>query len=473
MTDPSSTTPRRGALSEPDVDTALRRSVKEGALYALMVGIGETYFVALAIRLGATPLELGLVVALPLLLGSLGTTAAVRLLRHWPRRRPIVVAFAAGQVGVLAALALGAWLGHLTVTSLIAALCVFQFCGQGAGTAWSSWYGDLVPARIRGTWFARRTRLVHLATFAGLLLGGLALHLMQPSVTAEEGGSNHGFAAILVAAALCRAVSVAVLQSSPEPTFRGLASGRQLLRFVATRRGRNAVRLMLGGASFYVAVYLSSPYFTPFMLEELGIGYSGYTAVVATQVASKFMTMPYWGRLVDRFGARHAWGAAILMAALVPLPWLWVSGLGGVLFAQFVSGIAWGGYEVALLALLLHSTTAGSRPSVFAAQSVCNAIGQTCGSLAGAAILGGGSAYAWVFGISLVARLVIALVLPRGVSDLRPAGAPRREPLLLRIIGVRPGSGVVHRPMLVPPGAEGDDAEEVVVDDGGDPSSPS
>ena len=50
----------------------LRLSLAAGSAWALMVGLAAAYFNAIALHLGASPLQLGLVVALPLALGGLG-----------------------------------------------------------------------------------------------------------------------------------------------------------------------------------------------------------------------------------------------------------------------------------------------------------------------------------------------------------------------------------------------------------------
>ena len=52
----------------------------EGAVYALMVGCGETYFLANAVRLGASPLQQGLVVTLPLCVGAGGAVLSIAML---------------------------------------------------------------------------------------------------------------------------------------------------------------------------------------------------------------------------------------------------------------------------------------------------------------------------------------------------------------------------------------------------------
>ena len=55
------------------VRRTMARSVVEGVLYAVMVGLGEVYFVADAIRLHASAVVVILVSTLPLFLGSLGS----------------------------------------------------------------------------------------------------------------------------------------------------------------------------------------------------------------------------------------------------------------------------------------------------------------------------------------------------------------------------------------------------------------
>jgi len=125
----------------------MRLSVLDGAAYALMVGFGETYFLADAVRLGATRLQQGLIVTLPLCTGALGSVLSLALLARLRGRKGLVVAAAAVQTALLAALGLA---GPVSPVLLIATVCLYQAFGQAAGTSWSAWYGDLVPKATRG-----------------------------------------------------------------------------------------------------------------------------------------------------------------------------------------------------------------------------------------------------------------------------------------------------------------------------------
>src|SRR5688500_13401646 len=167
----------------------------EAVLFAIMVGASEAYFVADGVRHGATSLELGLLVALPLALGSLGPLIVVWGLSRVPRRKPLVVGPVLVQVASLAALAIAEWFDVITPAWLIVFSSIHQIMGQAAGVAWSSWYGDVVPARLRGRYFSRRNRWAHLATCIAVIACGLALQNLEPGgagqVSAGAGGSGY------------------------------------------------------------------------------------------------------------------------------------------------------------------------------------------------------------------------------------------------------------------------------------------
>ncbi len=418
----------------------MRLAVVEGCLFALMVGVAETYVVAAAVALRASAAELALLIALPLLMGGIGPAIVLGRLRRGWHRRPIVAACSTGQAGALAAMSVASLAGTLTLPGLIALFCAYHACGQGGGTAWSSWYGDLVPSDERGRYFANRSRLIHLATFLALAGGGVLLHRLEP----ERPGL--GFAVVFGLGALCRLVSAALLAVSPEPALGGLAPSTTLKTYFATARGRTGMLLLAGSALFQLSTYLASPFFAPHMLSNLDLGYLGYMAATGTQAGLKFLAMPLWGRMVHAY-PRGAYLVAAVLAAAVPLPWLWIDGLHGVLWAQALSGVAWGGYEVALFTLMLHSTRRSTRPHLFAAQTFGNAVGQCGGSLVGAEILGATS-YPAIFALSAVARLLVVGVVALRLGGLALAARPVH--MALRIVGYRPGAGVVHRPIEEP-----------------------
>ena len=62
-----------------DVRGSLRSSVKDGIFAAVMTGVSDFYVTPLALFLGATVQQVGLITALPNLLSSLAQLLAVRV----------------------------------------------------------------------------------------------------------------------------------------------------------------------------------------------------------------------------------------------------------------------------------------------------------------------------------------------------------------------------------------------------------
>lgn len=446
------------SLDARAVQRALRLSMAEGSAWACMVGLAETYFIATAVHLGASAAELGLTVALPLALGGLGPMLALVLLRRWPHRRWFSVLAVSLQVLTLAALAVLLWRDQLPVAGLIAGLCLYQMTGQAAGTAWASWYGDLVPATSRGRWFSQRNRMVYLSTCVGLVAGGGFLQWIEPLGVAGA-QSRVGFAALFAVAALFRVVSTVLLARSPEPRYAGVSTRSHVARFVRTERGSQAVRILGLGAIFHFTVYASSPYFAPFMLEELRFSYFEYMIASLSVIVSKAVFASMWGPQVDRRGAKRVYLISMLCVALVPLPWVWSHGLAMVLFAQVLSGLSWSGYEVGYLAILLENSTSKTRPYVFAAQSLANGLMQISGVMAAAHLLlphvGG---FRDVFMVSVVGRILVAATAPFVIMGIRERGVGTRR-FSLKFFGLRAHGGFSLRPILTDENPDDEKAE--------------
>jgi hypothetical protein len=426
---------------------AMRLSIAEGAAWAIMVGCSETYFVANAVRLGASPLELGLVVSLPLALGSLGPLLTLLLLRgptsrlRWAARAALLQATALGLLPLLE------MLDALDPRRLIAVVCLYQIAGQMAGTAWASWIGDVVPREIRGRYFGRRNAVIQIATCSGLILAGVVLQVLEPGAPVEVGRASGGLGYILIfCLGMCaRLFSAALLIRSPEPSYRGLPDRAGTARFLGSGRGRMATRLVILGGILHVTVYSAAPYFNPYMLQTLRFTYLQFMLSSVWVVLWKSLLLQVWGHSVDKRGARRVLGLALILVGIVPLPWMAADALPLVLAAQLLSAVAWSGHEVATFALMLEASTRRTRPQLFASQSVVHGLGQLGGTLLGAALLHGAvTQYTHLFGMSAVGRLIVAFIafvwLPTSLR--RRAHAPA-----LRPIGLRPHGGVVHRPL--------------------------
>jgi MFS family permease len=438
------------AFDRGRIDKAMTLALIDVVFHAIMVGFGEVYFLADAVRLGATPLQQALVGTLPLCVGALGPMITLFALGRFGRRKPIVLAAAGIQIASLSAITSADLSGWLSPSVLIGLAISYQIGAQAHMTAWSSWYGDLVPAEIRGRYFARRTRIAQVSTCLSLIGAGLLLQHLEPGAAGRvvAGAGGTGFAITFGIAAGSKLISAALLARAPEPRFHGIDDAATTARRLVADPGRPLLRLIGVATALQMVTYASSPYFVPFMLGELHLSYVEYMAGSVAVVLLKVVTLPGWGAAIDRYGARSTYLLALVLVGLVPLPWVFADGFLWIIAAQMFAGFSWGGHEVSHFALLLERSNARTRPWTFALVNVSAGLVQLGGSLVGGALLGV-SSYQMVFAASMAGRLLVATAAPLLVApDTGRRGIGRRR-LLLEMMGFRPSGGVNQQALPV------------------------
>jgi len=431
----------------------------DGAAYSVMVGVGETYVPAFALAAGLGAQVAGLVAVVPMLAGALLGMASPWAIRRLGSNRSWVVLCAVVQALAFVPLVGAAWAGSISTWLLFGVATLYWGAGLATGPAWNTWAGTLVPAEMRARFFGRRVRVVQLSVLAGLVAGGWILH--------EGSGSPvRSFTALFVIALVCRLVSARLLASTSEPVplppeGRGVGLGELLRRFRTAHDGRFILYLMV----VQVAVQISAPFFTPYMLEELELGYVGYMALTATPYLVKVAASPALGEVAHRFGPRRLlWIGGV---GLIPLPAMWVvsAALPWLFFSQVVSGLAWACYELATILLVFDSIRPEERTSILTTHNLANSLAMSTGVVLGSLVLGalglGPRAYLAVFLVSSAAR---ALTL----FALRHANAPEpgafEAPIPTRVLALRPSMGSFERPIL--PGLEAPASSEPVDDPG-------
>jgi hypothetical protein len=248
---------------------------------------------------------------------------------------------------------------------------------------------------------------------------------------------------------MARLVSSILLVLSPEPRFRGLLPRRRAVQAARTRQGGQALRILAIGSLLHFTVYWSSPYFAPFMFEELNFTYLQYMTAALVAILAKMASSLPWGRLIDLHGARGVYLGTMICVGLIPLPWIWAKGLGIVVVAQLLSGASWAGLEVGYLSLLLENSRSRERPYLFALQSLGHGWMQLAGALtASLAILPLVDGFRPIFAISSAGRLTVGLAAFFVLSGVNRGSRTVLQNTGWRIFGLRPHGGFSVRPVL-------------------------
>ena len=168
--------------------------------------------------------------------------------------------------------------------------------------------------------------------------------------------------------------------------------------------------------SFVFGAQFAAPYFTPYMLRELGFSYHAFMLVVAASFLAKAVTAPLLGRLASRIGAVRLLGWATVAIAPLALLWLPSANLGYLVVVQVIAGTCWAAYELAVSLLFFEAMTDHERTAAVTIYNLGLAVATVAGAACGGAVLrwygGDVQAYAAVFiGSSLLRLAALPLLL--------------------------------------------------------------
>jgi MFS family permease len=416
----------------------LRLSVLDGVLHAAMVGVSESFLGALAVELGHTGAALALLTTFPLVVGALAQLASPLLARRLGSPERLVVLSAFGQalshLGLLAVTVSGTG----ALMPLLLAKIAFWLTGSLVGPAWGAWITDLTRGIDRSTFLARRTGIVHLGLLIAFVLAGWFIKTGGEAVLPRL--------AILHGVALVFRLGSAAALAGKEPMRRR----RLEIAGPGEQSSRYGVPLFMAGVWFSVSI--TSPFFTPYMLEDLALDYAGFTVLMAAAILARALVAPWLGRVAARIGLKALMVTGAFFIAITPLIWAWWSSFAVLFAAQLFSGLAWAMYELASFQLLVASAGDTARLRFLAVAACLSTGAGVVGGLLGAwALKAFELSYQELFGYNTLVRIVpLALFVGYAFTRLPLVRGVVRG-LVFRLETVRPGAGVGARVVFPPP----------------------
>ncbi len=357
----------------------LKASVYEAGCYGLMVGIGEAYLPAFALALGLGEVVSGLVTSVPILLGGLMQLLSLYALsRVGSYKRWIIVGILVQAITFLP-MVYAAIAGSLSAWTFFAVASCYWGAGMASGPAWNAWISHVVPSRIRSHYFARRTRVIQLATLGGFLTGGL---LLQGTTSLDA--ALYGFAGIFIIAGLARFASAYFLdlhQTSADHDF--VAPRTHSVRSSWTSVSPKVRYLICYLVCMQACIQFSGPYFIPYMIKQLDFSYTAFVVVLAGSMIARALCMSLWGRIARNYGSQALlWIGGL---GLLPLSTLWIlsDSLLWLFVVQVLSGILWAAYELAFFLMFLDYIPQRRRADMLTIFNFAHAVAWCTGALLG------------------------------------------------------------------------------------------
>jgi MFS family permease len=286
-------------VTEPERERGLRLLIVEAAFSsgtgALTSGVILTAF---ALHLGASNLWIGILASAPFLTQLLQLPAILLVEQVRARKRIAVMTSLVGRSMLLVIAVTAFFSGPAALLVLLSAQ--YLLCGLSAlgSCAWNAWLRDLAPEHRLGAVFARRTGWT-----AGIsLVAGLAAALILEQTPQGSFARSLAFAGMFVAGCIGGLISARIVGQMPEPLMPPRSERLSLIELLKAPLSDTNFRRLLGFIlSWQFAINLATPFFTVFIVRQLGFDVSLVMVLSALSQLANLLALRMWGSLSDRF----------------------------------------------------------------------------------------------------------------------------------------------------------------------------
>lgn len=428
---------------------SMNNAIKEGSAFSVMSSFGQNYVSAFAIALQASNTQLSLLNSLPGLLTNSFQHLGIKLAEYFHSRKKIIVITVFLQAFTwLPLFILPLIFREYSFMFLITFLILFNLLGALHQSIWSSMMTDIVTSDFRGRYFGLRNKVIGGVAFVAEIIGGIILFIF------EDINIWIGFGILFTMACIARLVSYHYMKKIVEPVFSPEEQKHFTLpQFIKSLKETNYGKFVVATSFLRFTVNIASPFFSAFILRDLGFSYLQYTLITAASTIASFMSMHYWGKYSDKYGHKRIAGITSWLIPLIPLGWAFTTNWYMIILIQVLSGISWAGFQLAESNYIYDSISPKIR-----SRGVAYANSMRNGMVFIGSILGGflanylpplsfqASNLQLVFLISAVLRVIaIVIYLPMFRELHQTPDGKKDHELFVELVAVRPISGLIFK----------------------------
>ncbi len=413
-------------------ERTMKLSVKEGAVASVMNGFGDQYITPYALALNANNAQIGFLASFVGLLGPLSQIGGSKLMEKSSRRK-IIVTFVALQALMwlpIIFLSLFFWrnifVNYLPVI-LIIFYSLFAIFGSIAGPSWFSLMGDIVPEKIRGRYFGKRNKISGTVVLVTSLIASFFLDFFK-----TKGFLLLGFSIFFFFACTARLISAYMFSKHYYPKLK-LKKGYyfSFFQFMKKAPSNNFGKFVISVALMYFSVYIAAPFFSVYMLKDLGFNYLTFTLMIISQSVFTLLTLQLWGKFSDKYGNRKILRIGSMIIPFVPILWLFSASPFYIAFVpQLMAGIGWAAFSLSSSNFIYDSVSVQRRGICIAYYSLMNGIGIFLGAALGGILaqhltINFMNKFLFIFLISSVARFFVAFTIMTRIKEVRKVEKPK------------------------------------------------
>lgn len=365
-------------------EQSLKLSNLDAFLYSLMVGAGESYLPAYSLSIGMGEAFAGILASLPLVSGAVLQLMTPRLLHKVHSHKYWVVLSTALQAMAFLPLIYFSLTRAPNFWMMFLVLTLYWGAGFSAGAAWYFWMGQLVPENRSSKYFSVRNRIQQIGILVGIVGGGVALH-NKVSI----GPFTSVFSMLFVFAFACRLTSTLVLSKKMYQREWVMKDQVHRLRdsWKVFWRGQHKKKFFTYLLPFQIAVYVSSPFVTPYMLAQLKMNYRQYMIAIAAFMVGKIISLSVLQSFKTNFDGFKVMTAGLVLVSPLPALWALSESYSYIVALQIVSGMGWACIEIGLSLLFFKDLRQDEKVPVLTIYYLLNSLAIIVGTFLGARVL--------------------------------------------------------------------------------------
>lgn len=384
----------------------------EGGLYALMVASTESFLFYYAVKQNVTSFQLAILASLPLALGSLSQMFVPKLVADKHLGSSVVWSMFFQFLGVVGILHTVAY--EFNFNKLLFFTCIHFTGGLTSGPLWIDWASKIIPKRNFRKYMASRSSytwyLILIFYIAIALLGqytnwfkliyifiiGAIARILSCSLQAH-----------IIRGEFSKKIKAQAIHKSTQPALESIREmPADLLKLIWI--------FIIWTSIFRLAVYISSPFFVPYMMNDLKLSMPQFVILSSIPYFGRAIFYNIWGRAGKNYGAFYGIQLSLLLLSTIPIFWILTRNYAFLVLIEILAGISWGGFEfnqVLMIQNFMHpSMKDGSRVLLGIHMALANFFG-IVGAVIGSILLNHHMSFYQVFFISAMLRFLTAVIL--------------------------------------------------------------
>ncbi|MDD4974997.1 MAG: hypothetical protein PHY93_11635, partial [Bacteriovorax sp.] len=322
-----------------------------------------------------------------------------------------------GVLGILYTVAI-----DYSYNKLIFYSCIHFIGGLTSNPLWIDWASKIIPKRNFRKYMASRSSY----TWYLILLFYVALALLGQYTTWFK------IVYIFLIGAIARILSCAlqahIIRGEFSKKIKADAIHRSSLPHVESihEMPHDLVKMIwifiIGTSIFRLAAYVSSPFFVPYMMNDLKLSMVQYVILSSIPYFGRAIFFNQWGRAGKNYGAFYGIQLTALYISIIPIIWIASRNYSFLILTEILAGICWGGFELNQVLMIQnfmhHSMKEGPRVLLGIHMALTNFFG-VLGAVIGSFLIDARWTFYQVFFLSAILRFLVASILIIIASSLR------------------------------------------------------